>query len=684
MKRKVICCLLAVFAIAIFSLGCGGGGGSHSNPASPVVAGNAKVSGVIVDSDKKPVENLNVRLALISNSASKNLPENIRTALRLATADTQTEFNTTTDKNGVYSFENVPYGRYSLSANNGNTGVLRAVEVSENETSLSTESLKPFGTVTGKVVAEDGKSSIYGAMVSLADKNGTIIAINGQRSFTNNDGTFTLKYVPVGTEYQLTASLNGYEQITSEDGSAIKFTIPATAENLTFALTSELKLKASQSGSNPVIATATVHISGINEKVEQPIYVIAQNNSNKEKVYYNTNLSENVENKTFDCEVSIRETGTYNIFAISSDGKETDTKTFDTSNSDNKGVDLTFDSNTPSVDVKVNIVKITLPDGYDPSSLNYYDGYVSFKGSDNTMLYNSIADILEGNNWKTNSFRSGDYYILGKYAVYGSLNTDDNSLNILYYNDSTQGQPIPSSLPTINFGESSYIQRMAFIPDKYVVVDYSDNASKRYYITGEFGSDNTFINKTKNYILDETEEHNPYDMKMAKANNSERYYLATYESDNANRINIFEVSNANESVSPIAVSSEVLGDFGYDNNVFRVLNGDKFYIETSGDSSTSGSSNESIQAAIIDSNGGVEKDFSSNRKGCYIDQIGNIYRYDSSKKQVIKGTSLVDQGATPVEVDTSSSDSNTSNADLKGILGFEENTKTNTLTIYVY
>ena len=63
MKRKVLCFVLALFAIAIFSLGCGGGGGG-SNPASSNLAGQARFSGVVYDSSNNPVPNASVKLAL--------------------------------------------------------------------------------------------------------------------------------------------------------------------------------------------------------------------------------------------------------------------------------------------------------------------------------------------------------------------------------------------------------------------------------------------------------------------------------------------------------------------------------------------------------------------------------------------------------------------------------------------
>ena len=206
MKRKALCFVLALFAIAIFSLGCGGGGGS-SNPASSNIAGQARVSGVVVDSSNNPVPNAKVSLVLASNALINSLTSNTNSTLRLATNGNQTEFSTITNHKGEYTFTNVPYGEYTLSAiTEDRTQIVARLSVNANDQEIPNIVLMPFGSISG--VVTDGKEQpIKGAVVYI---DGTSYC-----SITDDFGGYTLKYVPINTALKLCAMASGFETKTN-------------------------------------------------------------------------------------------------------------------------------------------------------------------------------------------------------------------------------------------------------------------------------------------------------------------------------------------------------------------------------------------------------------------------------------------------------------------------------------
>lgn len=200
MKRKALCFILTLLFIAVFSLGCGGGGG-HSNPAASNLSGNAKVSGIVVDSSNKPVANAQVRLALSSDSPVKSLIAKTKSSNRLSTTGNQTEFETTTNNKGEYTFTNVPYGEYTLSALTADKAqiVLRLV-VQSDQVDTPEIVLVPFGTVKGTVTGgADGATIVYIEGTSYC-------------SATDNTGNYSISCVPVSnTPYTLNVYSSGYE-----------------------------------------------------------------------------------------------------------------------------------------------------------------------------------------------------------------------------------------------------------------------------------------------------------------------------------------------------------------------------------------------------------------------------------------------------------------------------------------
>ena len=280
MKRKALCFVLALFAIAIFSLGCGGGGGG-SNPASSNLAGRARVSGVVYDSSNKPVPNAHVSLVLASEALVNSLTDKTNGSSRYAKNGNETEFNTTTDNKGQYTFNNVPYGEYTLSAITANgaqivTNVaVRADTVTPNEIIL-----KPFGSISGKV-SKSGSSQSDGIVVSLVNTSYCTI--------TGSDGSFTLTNVPSDTEYTISAMASGYETATK------KVKIVAT---------DSLELKSVALSLSPITRTGYT-IKALLETAYSPVTVFAI--SDDGKYSYAGQLDNGV------CNLIITNPGTYNV-----------------------------------------------------------------------------------------------------------------------------------------------------------------------------------------------------------------------------------------------------------------------------------------------------------------------------------------------------------------------------------
>ena len=207
MKRKALCFILTLLAIAVFSLGCGGGGGG-SNPASSNIKGQARVSGVVVDSSNNPVPNANVRLVLASNALINSLTGNTNTSLRLATTGNQTEFNTITNDKGEYTFTNVPYGEYTLTALTADmTQIVTRLAVTSPDVDNPKIILKPFGSIVGNVTDSSG-NPVKGAIVCL---EGTSYC-----AITGTTGSYELRKVPVDEKFNLSAMASGYTTKTNQ------------------------------------------------------------------------------------------------------------------------------------------------------------------------------------------------------------------------------------------------------------------------------------------------------------------------------------------------------------------------------------------------------------------------------------------------------------------------------------
>ena len=685
MKRKTVGFIFALLMLEVFLYGCGGGGGSHSNPAAPNNTGLARVSGKIVDSANNPVADVKVRLALTSNSLVDSLPNEIKNTLRLSTTDNSTEFTTTTDKDGQYTFENVPYGRYSLSAraSDNGSGVLRFVDISGTDTTLSDEPLRPFGFVTGTVT--DGKNAIYGARVYISDNEGNPIKNNenGYNSFTNSDGSFTLSYIPIETPSSFTASLEGYEPVTAS------FTISATDTDLKHSCGSiELKAATTQVSSYTIPVSVGAD-SGV--EINKPVYVIAQNSYNH--VFFNV-----IEGEKVACYLKIPESGDYKLFAIDSNGLRADyPETIDVAstqiseNLTSDPITLQFAGSSSEDEGKTVVVqKIALPtDSINENTLNYYNGFVSCTaGYQNKFSFRSV----DGSTWTENySIKNSDgnemtdaiiCSICGNYAVYYTeiKNTSEKMIGCSFHSvDATSNEDLElfdvSNEKGFNFYGGG--QQSSFIPNEFTGISYSD--------LNESGCDvyHCYAISNEEKEMDHTEEKKlVYALKMAKGKDGNCYVAALY-SDSSCFLKIYNASDETTNAEAIITDPEFGPDTLDSFQVFKDADGKiLFYVEGPNISCLYDKNNKNR----------ISKSQTSNLKGCYIDSNNNMYRYnsDTDAKSVIKtkysnSENILDSSNDSSKVIASytvptSSGSVSVHGD--GILGFEETA--DQLTIYVY
>ena len=663
MKRKVLCFVLTLLAIAVFSLGCGGGGG-HSNPASPITSSNAKVSGVVVDSSKKPVADVRVRLVSAKNFQINSLAGNALASSRFSISGNDTEFNTITDKNGYYSFENVPLGRYSLSVDAGEQGALMPnLNVSLSETAVSELTITPFGFVSGTVEDENGKK-IYGAMVNAGE----------HCAFTNNTGDFTLSHIPVGVNYELVTTLQGYEPTGTTE-----FTIPSDGD-LTLTLSSPIVLKPDQTDSYNVPATVTATITSF----QFPVFIIAEDPNSNDNLFFGI-----LEEGAASCTLKITKAGSYKVFAISSDPEAVESQKVDltvtkaniSGNATNELVSIPFDDSS-STDGKAVIVKKVLPvDQYVTGTLNYYEGYVSCIGAEGTdeadeLCYLNVDDESDNGMYSIES--NAVYY--GKYSVFYS---NSGSSNVQFYYlvaEGEQPKTFTISSPYNDSSDSIGDIHVAFVPGKYVVANYGLShcgSYSKYYVTKSFDDITNSISNDYGMGADSVYD-NP---KMAKDAEGNCYLAVTYSGTETISFKIYKVGTAG-STNPVVNYTFTSGEPYLKD--FKVLKDGNFYVEMNINSYATGSTTTSKKSYIFEPESTTYKtiDESSNRVGCFVDSEGNMYRYDPNSKSVVKLAAL--DSSDPLDSYQFESESTTTltDSDVNGVVGLEEDD--DAVTIYAY
>ncbi|MBF0544562.1 MAG: carboxypeptidase regulatory-like domain-containing protein [Candidatus Riflebacteria bacterium] len=188
--------------------GCGGGSASGTdNPVGP----SSTVSGYSIKGSLKGFCNLkNVPVYLISQTVnalpSLNLPPSVNKNKFANIFEGQT-YGTTTDANGLFQFNNVPVGTYTITSESGKNfaGIVSNLVIGNdkaaNEVFLQIE-LVPTGMIGGQVTVP-----------SSFDLSGVTVFIPGTSysAFTDELGNFVLAGVPIGI-YTVMVSAAGLKQ----------------------------------------------------------------------------------------------------------------------------------------------------------------------------------------------------------------------------------------------------------------------------------------------------------------------------------------------------------------------------------------------------------------------------------------------------------------------------------------
>lgn len=203
MKRKTLCFILTLLAIAVFSLGCGSSGSSNSVAPVPTTMTSVKVS---LTQNGKAVNGADVALYTPAAAMREGLNQAQNTTLRANVDNSNTQGVYTpasTSDDGIYTFK-VPTGEYTLIANKGNskavvTSLRAATAEGDSITNVNTE-LQPTGTITG-TVATGSAQIVTGTIVYL--ENTSCV------TFAKADGSFSMNGVPVSTNpYKIAATSN--------------------------------------------------------------------------------------------------------------------------------------------------------------------------------------------------------------------------------------------------------------------------------------------------------------------------------------------------------------------------------------------------------------------------------------------------------------------------------------------
>ncbi len=208
MKRFSILPAVLFVLVSVILIGCGGGGGGGGNPVAPT--GEAQLVSLTgrVLFNSVPQASVNVYLYRADEAEIAGLAEqytaNASVRGSLLPDSSVTERTTTTDANGVYRFDGVPEGEYTLMAQKSATerAALTKLVLSSVNGAVTTKdaSLQPTSDIAG-TISVSGVTDLTGGHVYLL---GTSFG-----SVTDSAGNFKISYVPTGTPFQLMANFSG-------------------------------------------------------------------------------------------------------------------------------------------------------------------------------------------------------------------------------------------------------------------------------------------------------------------------------------------------------------------------------------------------------------------------------------------------------------------------------------------
>ncbi|HQG27978.1 MAG TPA: carboxypeptidase regulatory-like domain-containing protein, partial [Candidatus Ozemobacteraceae bacterium] len=209
MKRCFILPAVLFVLVSVVLIGCGGGGGGGGgNPVAPT--GEARLVSLTgrVLFNSVPQAGVSVYLYRADEAEIAGLTEqytaNASVRGSLLPESSATERTTTTDANGVYRFDGVPEGEYTLMAQKSATerAALTKLVLSSVNGAVTTKdaSLQPTSDIAG-TISVSGVTDLTGGHVYLL---GTSFS-----SVTDSAGNFKISYVPTGTPFQLMANFSG-------------------------------------------------------------------------------------------------------------------------------------------------------------------------------------------------------------------------------------------------------------------------------------------------------------------------------------------------------------------------------------------------------------------------------------------------------------------------------------------
>lgn len=208
MKRFFLLPAVLLVVLSIVLIGCGGGGGGGGNPVATTGEGQlVSLSGRVL-LNNVPQAGVSVYLYRADEAEIAGLADQYtaRASVRgaLLPDSTADERTTVTDGNGVYRFDGVPEGEYTLMAQKSATqrAALTRIVLSSVNGAMTTKdaSLQPTSDIAGTITVS-GVSDLSGGRVYLLGTSFT--------SITDSAGNFRISYVPTGTGFQLMADFGG-------------------------------------------------------------------------------------------------------------------------------------------------------------------------------------------------------------------------------------------------------------------------------------------------------------------------------------------------------------------------------------------------------------------------------------------------------------------------------------------